>query len=49
MPSPPKPDAAADRERSALQPGKPNYATLADKVDAVDPVFEKSFPGKSLE
>jgi para-nitrobenzyl esterase len=31
------------------QPGKPNYVTLADKMAAAGPVFEKSFPGKSLD
>jgi para-nitrobenzyl esterase len=31
------------------QPGKPNYVTLADKAAAAGPVFEKSFPGKSLD
>ena len=31
------------------QPGKPNYLTLADKVAAAGPVFEKSFPGKTLD
>ena len=31
------------------QPGKPNYVTLADKVAAAGPVFEKSFPGKTLD
>ncbi|MEH2485280.1 carboxylesterase/lipase family protein [Bradyrhizobium sp. AZCC 2230] len=31
------------------QPGKPNYVTLADKTAAAGPVFEKSFPGKSLD
>jgi para-nitrobenzyl esterase len=31
------------------QPGKPNYVTLADKTAAAGPVFEKAFPGKTLE
>ncbi len=31
------------------QPGKPNYVTLADKMAAAGPVFEKSFPGKTLD
>ena len=31
------------------QPGKPNYVTLADKTAAAGPVFEKLFPGKSLD
>ncbi|SEN83573.1 carboxylesterase family protein [Bradyrhizobium sp. OK095] len=31
------------------QPGKPNYLTLADKTNAAAPVFQKYFPGKSLD
>jgi para-nitrobenzyl esterase len=31
------------------QPGKPNFVTLADKTAAAGPVFEKAFPGKTLE
>jgi para-nitrobenzyl esterase len=31
------------------QPGKPNYVTLEDKTAAAGPVFEKYFPGKTLE
>lgn len=31
------------------QPGKPNYVTLEDKMAAAGPVFEKYFPGKTLD
>ena len=31
------------------QPGKPNYVTLEDKTAAAGPVFEKYFPGKTLD
>ncbi|MDB5515024.1 MAG: pnbA, partial [Tardiphaga sp.] len=31
------------------QPGKPNYVTLEAKMAAAAPVFEKHFPGKTVE
>jgi para-nitrobenzyl esterase len=31
------------------RPGKPNFMTLADKAAAAGPVFQKYFPGKTLE
>jgi para-nitrobenzyl esterase len=31
------------------QPGKANYVTLEDKMSAAAPVFQKYFPGKSLD
>ena len=31
------------------QPGKANYVTLEDKMAAATPVFQKLFPGKTLD
>jgi para-nitrobenzyl esterase len=31
------------------QPGKPNYVTFEDKIAAAAPVFQKYFPGKTLD